>query len=263
MGFNPFFHSETVIANAIRYHEDLHSIAPEISQVFFYGAGCSSKELNDIVERALKTVFRNASIEVDHDLMACAYATFEGRPAITCILGTGSNSIYIDDEQAYEEVPALAYILGDEGSGSYYGKQLLSAFLYKKLPDHLRRDFIARYDIDKNTIFENVYWKPHANVYLASFMKFISDHREDKYFHEMVLKGMKDFMETHVCCYPQHKECIVHFIGSIGHFFEKELRLAAAELEINVGKIVRKPIEGLVDYHIRQGHLEAVAGAGS
>ena len=152
MGFNPFFHNETVISNAIKYHEDLYAHAQHISQVFFYGAGCSSEELNGIVERALQSVFRNAAIHVDHDLMACAYATFDGRPAIACILGTGSNAIYIDKDHTYEEVPALAYILGDEGSGSYYGKKLLSAYLYKKLPAHLRDAFIERYDIGKDDI---------------------------------------------------------------------------------------------------------------
>lgn len=258
MGFNPFFHDEATISKAILRNADLNKLAGDIKQVFFYGAGCSSPELNLVVDRALQSVFPNALIHVDHDLMACAYATYDGRPAIACILGTGSNSIYIDADGSREEVPALAYILGDEGSGSYYGKKLLKAFLYKRLPEHLRAALQERYDIDKDIIFENVYWKPHANVYLASFMKFISDHKEDPYFHRMVLEGMREFMETHVCCYPQYRNCVVHFIGSIGYFFECELRQVADELQITVGKIERKPIEGLVNYHVGQGHLEEI-----
>jgi len=188
--------------------------------------------------------------------MASAYATYSGEPCIACILGTGSNSIYMDDEKTYEEMPALAYILGDEGSGSYYGKRLLRAFLYKKLPQHLHDAFEDKYGLDKNIIFEHVYTQPNANVYLASFMKFISDHKSEPFFREMIIRGMRDFMQVHVCCFPNFKEVEVNFVGSISHFFEEELRIAAKEMDIHVGKVIRRPILGLVNYHINKEKLE-------
>ena len=252
MGFNPFFHNETVIANAIRYNDGLKACSKDVRKIYYYGAGCSSEALNTIIKRALKSVFTKATAHVDHDLLAAAYATYNGQPSIACILGTGSNSCHFDGEKIYEEVPALAYVLGDEGSGSYYGKKLLSAFLYGQLPEHLHNDLVSKYNLDKDTIFENVYRKPHANVYLASFMKFLSDHRDDPYFKSIVVEGMKDFMSVHVCCYPDHKNLQVHFIGSIGFFFEDELKEAAKDLGINVGQIVRKPIDGLVNYHMKR-----------
>lgn len=254
MGFNPFFHTEHIIARAIRSHDGLREISGDISQVFYYGAGCSSPELNAVVERALAMVFPNSENKVAHDLAACAYATYGGQPAIACILGTGSNSCAIDESgRISEAVPSLAYILGDEGSGSYYGKKLLAAFLYGKLPEDIHNDFVDQYGLDKDTIFEHVYQKPHANVYLASFMRFISNHKDDPFFREMVEKGMREFMAVHVCSFVHFREVKVHFIGSISYFFERELRAAAESLDITVGKIVRKPIDGLVQYHIDQG----------
>jgi glucosamine kinase len=72
MGFNPYFHNETIIANAIKQNEDLFKYADGVDQVFYYGAGASSYDLKAIVHRALKRVFTKADIIVDHDLLACA-----------------------------------------------------------------------------------------------------------------------------------------------------------------------------------------------
>ena len=126
MGYNPFFHNETIIYNSINQNRELELISKDVKEVFFYGAGCSSPELNKVVHKAFQKVFTKANVVIDHDLLACALATYEGEPSISCILGTGSNSCLFDGENLTEAVPALGYILGDEGSGSYYGKKLLS-----------------------------------------------------------------------------------------------------------------------------------------
>lgn len=250
MGFNPYFHDEKIISEAIRAKREIMHFSHEINEVYFYGAGCSSEALNSIVERGFKSVFPQAKIHVGHDLAACAYATYQGRAAISCILGTGSNSCYFDGVNVVEVVPALGYILGDEASGAYFGKQLLANFLYHKLPKHIEEDFLLEFNLDKNKIVENVYKKPNANVYLASFSKFISKHADEEFFKQMVYEGMKKFMELHVCCYENHREVDVHFIGSIAHVFKNELSKAAQELGVRVGQIIQKPIVGLVNYHL-------------
>jgi glucosamine kinase len=187
---------------------------------------------------------------VDHDLLACAYATYSGNPAISCIIGTGSNSCLFDGEELSEVVPALGYILGDEGSGSYFGKQLLSNFLYHKLPAHVEADFIATYQLDKDQIVNHVYREPNANVYIASFMPFIAKHKDEPFFSEMVYAGFKKFMEVHVCCYENFQNTEVHFVGSLSKIFEAELDKAARELNVTVTSIIQKPITGLVNYHL-------------
>ena len=132
IGFNPYFHSSAIIDSEIRKNAELIALVDEIDRIYFYGAGCSSEELNNIVHNGLSSVFTSAKIIVEHDLLACAYATYDGSPGISCILGTGSNSCYFDGNDLIEEVPALGYVLGDEGSGSYFGKFLLSSYLYNK-----------------------------------------------------------------------------------------------------------------------------------
>jgi len=251
MGFNPFFHNETIISNAIKDNEALAKYANDVELIFLYSAGCSSKELKLIVERGLLQVFTKANIYVDHDLVGAAFSTYSGTPGITCIMGTGSNSCFFDGDIVTEEVPALGYILGDEGSGSYFGKKLLADYLYKKLPTEINSLLQDELKLTKKEIFENVYMKPHANVYLASFMKIFSTYKENAYVKNTVAAGMKHFLENHVCCFANYKSVPVHFIGSIAFHFEDILKAEAKKLGIEVGNIIKKPIDGLVDYHLK------------
>lgn len=250
MGFNPYFHSEAVIATAVKQNNDLTQYADQISHIFYYGAGCSSKELNGVVRRALKLIFERADIVVDHDLLGAAYATYDGEPGISCILGTGSNSCYFDGIRLREEVPALGYILGDEGSGSYFGKKLLSGYLYRQLPEHVAKDFKERYEVNMKEIVTNVYTKPNANVYLASFVRFISGYKTEPYFQQMLHDGMKEFLKTHVMCYPEYNRVKTHFVGSVAFHFRDAIESAANELGIELGNIVRKPIDNMVKFHL-------------
>ena len=252
IGFNPFFHSSEFIRKNISLNIGLINNSKNVSNVFFYGAGCSSQKMNNIVSKGLSNLFPSANIVVDHDLLACALATYQGEPSISCILGTGSNSCFFDGKNIREEIPSIAYILGDEGSGAYYGKKLLKDYLYKRLPLEIKNDLEKKFNISKSLIFENVYSKPNANVYLASFMKFISEHYNNNYVSEMIYEGMSEFIKVHVCCYAEHKEVKTHFIGSISKIFEKELSIAAKTNNIILGEVIQKPVENLVNYHLKK-----------
>ena len=250
MGFNPFFHSSEFIAEEIQNNKEFYEASKNVDKLYFYGAGCSSVEMNNIVKLGLNKIYPNSTIIVDHDLLACALSTYQGEPSISCILGTGSNSCYFDGNVLREEVPAIAYVLGDEGSGSFYGKKLLRDYLYNQLPESISKDFESQFGNAKADIFENVYMKPHANVYLASFMKFINRHYHHEYVVNMIQHGMNEFMKIHVCCYPEHKSVKTHFIGSISKIFERELIQAAKNNGVILGEIIQKPVDNLVNYHL-------------
>ncbi|MAE15651.1 MAG: hypothetical protein CL821_08700 [Crocinitomicaceae bacterium] len=251
MGFNPFFHSSEFIAGKIKESEEFYKASKNIERLYFYGAGCSSNDMNQIVEIGLKSIYPNSVVTVDHDLLACALSTYEGEPSISCILGTGSNSCYYDGKSLREEVPAIAYVLGDEGSGSFYGKKLLKDYLYNQLPISIKVDFENEFGNAKSDIFENVYMKPHANVYLASFMKFLNRHYHHEYVINMIQNGMNEFIKIHVCCFPEFKSVKTHFIGSISKIFERELKIAADHHGVQIGNIIQKPVDNLVNYHLK------------
>jgi len=218
MGFNPYFHSAPFIQEELGGNAVVRRIKNSVDYVYFYGAGASSESLKDI--------------------------------AITCILGTGSNSCYFDGESVSEEVPALAYVLGDEGSASFIGKRLVSDFLYKRLPAEMAEDFYLTYQLDKDEIITSVYNKPNANVYLASFSRFAGKHMENPYVKMIVREGFAKFADIHIACFENCREVPIHFVGSVGAIFHELLEDVLAERGMNMGQIMRKPVDGLIKYHV-------------
>lgn len=253
MGFNPNFHTTQEIVQGITENKELQVISSQVKEIYYYGAGCSTSDTNEIVQNALKQVFTAATIHVESDLKACCVVAYKGNPIISCILGTGSNGAYFDGKVIQQKVPALGYILGDEGSGTYFGKQLLSSFLYHKLPQHIEVEFIKEFHLNKELIIDRIYKQRHANVYLASFALFIAKYMEEPFFQIMIDEGFRKFLETHVCCYENFQEVQTHFTGSIASIFEIRLRKVASELGINVGTVLQKPMDGLVPYHFSSG----------
>jgi glucosamine kinase len=226
IGFNPYFHDSEFIYQTLRSDQKLSAYADAEAEIRYFGAGCSSAEKNRIVQDGLNRFFRNATIHVDHDLMACAYATCGDTEGIACIIGTGSNSCYYDGKKVHEKNYGLGYILGDEGSGSYYGKKLVTNYLYGLMPEHLSSAFTDHYRLDKNSIIRHVYNEPNANVWLASFMPFISERRSDPWMHDLLMRGMHEFFDLYVCNYEHYKNLTVHFVGSLSFIFTDELKEA-------------------------------------
>jgi glucosamine kinase len=248
-GFNPFFHNKEDILIELNDHLELDLIKDEVTQIFFYGAGCSSKKLNAKIENGLSAFFTKAKIVVDHDLKACAVSLYEKEPIVACILGTGSNSCYFDGKKITENSDALGYILGDEGSGSYFGKIILSDFIYNRLPEKMMVE-MTRLGFHKDNIIENVYMKDNANVFIASFMPVLVRNRELDYSQRIIKNGFSEFIDKHVLCYPESKKAAISFVGSVACLLKQELEDVCKSKRLRFGKVIRRPLENLVHYHL-------------
>ncbi|BAP29839.1 BadF/BadG/BcrA/BcrD type ATPase [Chryseobacterium sp. StRB126] len=251
IGFNPNFINRELITPEIQKNSNLMLVKNSITKVFFYGSGCGVEKNREIIEAEIKKVFGKAEIIVKEDLMAAAYAAYKGKPAIVCILGTGSNSCYFDGENLKIELPSLGFLIGDEGSGSAIGKQLVRRYFMKKLPADLHSEFEADYQLTIEDALKNMYHAPRPNAYLADFNKFVVERKDHPYFMNMVSEEMKSFFEYQVIPYQEAHDAEINFIGSIAYYYENILRAVAEELNLNVGHVVQKPIESLVDYHIK------------
>ncbi len=248
MGFNPFFHDSNKIESEISKNQGLTAVANQVKKLYYYGASVSSTDRAQIVINALKNVFKNAEIQVDHDMIGSVYATCGTAPGIACILGTGSNSCYFDGKNISEKVPALGYILGDEGSGSWLGKRLLRDFLYHDLPADLENDLKAT-GLEKEIVFENIYKKPNVNVYLASFARFLGPRQNIPYVKQIIKEGFEAFVKVHVCKFDDYKNVPVHFVGSVAYFSKDILAEVCQEYGLKLGVVTNEPIRGLVQYH--------------
>lgn len=252
MGFNPFFHSSELVFETLTQNSDMADFAANVKEVKFFGAGCSSAAKKEQIAVGLRKFFSNADVLVDHDLLACAFATCGSEPGISCITGTGSNSCWFDGVKVHERNYGMGYILGDEGSGAHLGKKLLTHFLYNLLPADVHADFENTYHLTRDSINDFVYKKPNPNVWLASFSTFYTKHRDNNYIHELIMNNFRDFMTLYVCNYPDYQKVKVHFVGSIAFYFETELRAVAKELNVTIGQIVKQPVDGLLNYYINK-----------
>jgi len=247
-GLNPAVFEKSLLERRIRKNPELSSHNESIETVHFYGAGCGTKKPALLLKKVFEAFFVNAEIIVKEDMVAAVYAATT-KPGIVCILGTGSNCCYFDGNDIHINVDSLGYILMDEASGNYFGKRLIRDFYYKKMPEELARDFNNNFDLRSDSIKENLYKKENPNTYLASFAEFIFTNERNDYFDKVIKDGIKEFIETRILSFIEAKDVPIHFIGSIAYFSEDIINAVANEYSLTIGSIVRRPIDGLIDYY--------------
>ncbi|MDF2158915.1 N-acetylglucosamine kinase [Algoriphagus sp. CAU 1675] len=248
VGFNPYYQTSEEMAIQMR-QDFLVNLESEIEEIYYYGAGCSADIRKKEVENALRTIFPNSKIQVDHDLSAAAHATCGHQAGIACILGTGSNSCDYDGEKIIDSRPAPGYILGDEGGGGYVGRKFLIDFINEEMPQVIREELIDRFQLSAALIQDHVYRQPFPNRYMASFCRFITEHKSEPYCYNLFYSSFQDFFAKHVLKYRDYGNKPVNFVGSIAYYNSDILRKAAMDAGLYVNLIIESPIAGLTLYH--------------
>ncbi|HLG34789.1 MAG TPA: N-acetylglucosamine kinase [Bacteroidia bacterium] len=249
-GFNPFLVSQEQIENILAAEIHIGIDKALIKQIYFYGAGCSDDIRCGIVRDALKKFFSNAVIEINHDLLGAARAMCGTQKGIVAILGTGSNSCVFDGTKITEQIPSLGYILGDEGSGAYISKKFIAAYLYREMPDDLLKELDKEPGMKKEEILSQLYHTEMPSGYLAGFMRLVQNNISHTFVSSLVKNCFSDFLMHHVCRYSGYDKIPMHCIGSVGFHFSSLLKQAAAEKNIRLEKIIEKPVDSLVDFHL-------------
>ncbi len=248
-GLNPYFLSEKEIFKILQDQgAEMAAYANDIAEIYFFGAGCSSPDRHEIVSNAISQLFPKSYISVDSDLLGCAYATCGHEKGLCCVLGTGSNISFFDGENIHEGKHGLGFVLGDEGGGSWFGKALITDFLYGKMPDDICKQFAEAYQLDKEIVIKKVYQTASANSYLASFTRFLSKIRSSEYGQSLLRAGLLEFVDTNIKSYPQYHNYKCHFVGSIAFVFADELKAVCKEQGVHVGKIIQQPIHDLLGF---------------
>lgn len=252
-GINPFFMDDKAIAETIStLGDDVLQNKDQIEVVYFFGAGCSSRHFSTMVERGISMVFNKSHLYVKEDIVASAFATFEGEPSITALMGTGSNACLFDGDIVRQEVSGMDFILGDEGSRSHFGKTLLGKYLKRQLPSDIQRDLEQEFQLNKADILLNVYIKPYANVYLSSFSQFINERIDHPFLYKMVKDSINEFVQIYICSIKNYKNYKVHFVGSVPFYFEQIVKEVAKENHLKEGGFIEEPIDLLVSYLIKK-----------
>lgn len=249
-GYNPYYMDASVLHKILAEDMPQHFKSASISSIYYYGSGCSTKKNCAKVTDALKEVFSAASIEVSHDLLAAARALLGRNEGIACILGTGANSCAYDGEKITHNVASLGYMFGDEGSGAYIGKRFLEAYLKEKLSNESSKAFRDTYNFTLEDILSRVYGVENPSAFMASFTRFMGDHKDYDDIRELLLSSFVDFFRESVSKYKRYQAVPVGFVGSVAFHFSDLLKEAAKSFGISIGRIEQAPMEGLIRYHM-------------
>jgi glucosamine kinase len=247
-GINPYYLSKEQMV-AILSDELLPQLGLPVTHIYFYGAGCSDNDRKNIVADALNAVLPGTTILVNNDLLAASRSVLGTNAGIICILGTGSNACHFDGQNISQTLPNLGFWLGDEGSGSYMGKQLIRDFFHLEMPSEIYGAFKDRYGLSRNYVLERMYTQPFPNRYAASFVKFLQDHLTNPYSHNLVYQAFTEFIRLYVLKFENVNTLPINFCGSIAYHFSETLRMAAKDKGLHISKIIKSPVDGLVLYH--------------
>lgn len=251
-GINPYFLNAQDILKIISKVTMLEEIAKDVKEIYFYGSGCSSPDKHEVISNGLSLYFTNAYISVENDLIGSAYATCGDQKGLVCILGTGSNVSYFDGTSTFDSNYGLGYILGDEGSGSYFGRKMITSYLYKQMPEDLRVLFAKQFDADRETVITNVYQRPFPNTYLAGFSRFMYAHKDHPFIYQVLVDGFQEFIDINIKDFKDYQTLDCHFVGSISHYYQDILRETGKKNGLHIGNILQKPIEGIYKYILKK-----------
>ena len=248
VGINPVRDSQSVVLHVL-HHELLpqmpDSCHPQL--IHFYGAGCIAPFSQTVCD-ALASLFPEAEIHVDTDLMGAARALCGNGPGIVCILGTGANCGLYDGQRIIENVQPLGFILGDEGSGAVLGRLLVGQVLKGQFSPALCRAFEAETGLTRAHVIDKVYRQPMPNRFLASLVPFLADHAEDAAVHALLVGEFRRFLVRNVAAYGR-RDLPVSFVGGVAWQFRSELQQALEAEGYVLGRIEKEPIRRMAEFH--------------
>lgn len=247
-GMNPYFSDYAEIeAEITKVHEKLRNY--KISKVILFGSGCNSTEKGMIAGGILKKIFRKSEIQVHSDLLGAAVALFGHGKGVAVIIGTGSNSGYYNGNDITWKTESLGYILGDEGSGAFIGKEFIRNLLYGNLPSNVEKDFFDTYGQGKMDILENVYKKSNPNRYLAGFTKFIRKHTGTEQIYNIVFSSFDLLAVNHLLKYDLNDDIRIGFSGSVAFHFKDILVRACEKHGLEIHSVIKSPIGNLCRFY--------------
>ena len=249
-GINPYLNDEKSIVQLLSKNINLIHHAEEIKKIYFFGAGASSPDLKATVHNALSSFFKFGKVTVEHDISAAAIACCKNSPGIIGIIGSGSNAAWYDGRKVKPNNFGLGYILADEGSANWLGRQLLKSYMNETLPEGIRKKFIKKYDFDRKSLLEKVYRQKQPALFLSSFADFFVENKEDYYVKTTVRNGFDKLLKTYLLpLHDEHPEAFLYFAGSVAAGFQTHLYEAAADANLKIANVIKEPINNLLTYY--------------
>ena len=211
----------------------------------FYGAGCSTEENQTKINNHFTNDANFIQFEVTSDLVAAGIALLGKEEGYVGILGTGSVLTYFKNQQITEIIGGFGYLLGDEGSGYYFGKLVLQKFLNNTLYEALTYLLESQYG-NPSSILKNSY-TPEGKAFISGIQIYSESEIIQHEINQIHLENIELFLTTYLPKETAKKE--ISFIGSYAFYQQEILKTALEKLGWKLRKVIQKPIEELVLRH--------------
>lgn len=249
-GYNPMFISTSEIVDDLTKALQETGIELKVTELHFYGAGCSSPDRVTTLMLALTTVFPNAAVYVKHDMLGAGIAAWGDGEGIVGILGTGSNACIYSDGKIISDAPSYGFIFGDEGGGADLAKHFFHAYFKDRLPADLVEALEREYDKGKAQFLDHIYQTGSMNKTLAGYCTFLGKYSDHEFVKRLLRERFQAYVDAWIKIFPEHKYLQVKMIGSIAKYFQKELLAVFEGNKIDFAGVSDQPIDGLVEYHL-------------
>ena len=221
-----------------------------MDEIYFYGAGVTELQY-PFMEKTLREVFPKAGkVFIAMDTLASCRALLQREPGFAAILGTGANSCLYDGCNEGLNVDSCGFILGDEGSGGYLGKRMITDYIRRNMPANVYELVGKELGRTNDELIDIIYTKPFPNRFCAQYARFINEHLDfDLYFPALVTDAFRKFFERIVTHYPDYQKYTFNSVGSVGYYFRPLLEPVVEAFGMKMGTVLKAPMEGLIKYH--------------
>lgn len=245
-GLNPSILKRDALQKVFYENEIFMSYFNKVTSIYFFGAGCNTPKTIHLIEDVLSSFFKNAITVVKEDTMAAVWATTK-KPAVVCILGTGSNCCFYDGENIHLKVPAMGYLLMDEASGNYFGKELLKSYYYNQMPADLKINFEKEFSLNENEVINNLYQSEAPNKYLAEFATFLFKYKEHHLMDSIIREGISKFIDNNVLQFSGELKTVpLYFVGSVAFYAQDYIMSALRERGLKASRFIKRPIDNVI-----------------
>lgn len=237
---------EEVEHNLSSVVNELQIQAEQVAKISFFGAGCGNPINALRIQKMLQATFPNADVEVYSDLMCACRAVCADKQGIVGILGTGASSCLYDGEKIVAQAPSLGWLLGDEGSGTYLGKMLVTAYLQNELSALANEELERRYGFTPQQLVREIAVLPNPRQFFASFAPFVEEFLTDDSVMNIGLNAFNEYFRRFVCRYEHYQDYQLNMVGSIAFAFQNVINRAALQHHVKIGEVAKAPMEALV-----------------
>jgi len=249
-GLNPNTTGEAAIRETLQRQVRPWLSGARVGELYFFGAGLgrpeSRSQMADLLRADLAPIAR---LRVQSDLVGAGWACLGGGAGLVGILGTGSVAFRFDGNAVVARRGGWGYLLGDEGSGTDLGRNLLRLVLSRQLPPDLLEDYCRTFSLAPEDLPDVVHRHENPSAFLAAQVPFVAAHRDAAPVREMIRQRFERYLEGSLMPLVAERDEPIGLTGGLVRTFGDLLERLCRERGLSGVRLqTRAPIEAIAGY---------------